>query len=436
MANIKKIQKHFTTTPQVDWLTLRISYLDKVLNLAPQYGYKVMPYTTRVFKRVIEITDLELNEVIATITDQPLSSALPSDLILIKFHNKLLYTADLYSYVKNFCEENRIWINAVSRLDIAVDFTSFANSLHPEIFLKRWLSQRYIKKGWCKAKPRGTFKEYNTYEFDANLTCGKSITYDYMRWGTANNGLKYYLYNKTKELQQVKEKPYIRKRWEMFLGEKPERDVWRLEFSIVSNDLRFIEVEKTEEIKNAVKVYQERQVVDTDTGEITTAIEVNVKSIEVLQDQLLIKVFSSLVNKYMVFYVNHKNRKTRNKPLTLFKNLTRHVSYTCERSLKDSTNTDKNFIVNLRRTYEDLRNKDVKDVNNLSQVVGIRKIKSIYRSVIKYQIGIRGLQEWAAKKQIENYGPDSPYNYHTDLVEIRQADKTEAIKAKRFNKKE
>jgi len=438
VSNIQK--KSFTNTPPViDWLTLRISYIGEKLNLGEGYGFKVMEYQTRIFRRVIEITDIALGEVVATITDEPFSQAIRQDLILIKFHNKLLYNCDLKEYIINFCQVNNFKIEAVSRLDIAADFTQFANRLHPETFIKRFLKGAYVKKGQGKFKVAGKVDEVQPAAFDANGSYGSRIKHEYLRFGTINNGLKYYLYNKTKELDQVKEKPYIRERWKQY-GHDGAADVWRLEFSLTSNDLRFIEhtdgdekkplskgrhlIEQSREIDPETKKYliQETLAIDQDTGEVKTVTEYNLKSIECLDQEILTKIWASLVNKYMVFYLRGRYRKDRNKKLILFKNLPDYVSYTCERSLTDSTNTDKNFVTNLRRTYEDTRTKDV---------VVSRELQKL----LQYQVDRRGLHKWADKKDILNFEPGNPYEYKSDNKEIVQRHKADpAEKAKRFNK--
>jgi hypothetical protein len=428
MANIVK-SNNFTTTPQIDWLSLRILYLDNILKLGAGYDYKIMPYSTRTFKRVIEITDLNLNEVVATITDSPTSPTINENLILIKFHNKLLYQSDLKQYITNFCQQNNFKIVGISRLDIAIDFTSFANNLHPEIFIKRFLKGSYIKKGRGNFKTNFKTREYNTIDTQANGKYGKTIIHEYLRFGSANNGLKYYLYNKSKELEQVKEKPYIRERWREF-GHDEKKDVWRLEFSLTSSKIEFIETSESQPIKkDKSKIFSsDSDIIDIQTGEEIKIKKQKLKSLDCLELEVLEKINASLINKYMVFYLNKKTGtvKDRAKKITLIKNLSKHIAYTCDDSLKDSTNTDKNFITNLRRTYEDLRHKDVYSLHTLEKLIFA-------------QIQKRGLQKWADDRQILNFDEGNPYQYKGSNDEIkafkRPKDLTDkAEKAKKFNK--
>lgn len=440
MANINK-SVNFTTAPQIDWLTLRILYKDNILTPSPKYGINLMPYSTRTFKRVIEITDIELKEVVATITDSPISPAINENLILIKFHNKLLYRPDLKEYIENFCKENNFKILGISRIDIATDFTSFANNLDPETFIKRFLKGHYIKKGRGNFKFAGKAKEYNQTEIQAIGKYGKTINHEYLRFGSADNGLKYYLYNKSKELQQVKEKPYIRERWKDF-GHDEKKDVWRLEFSISSSKINFIETTdgkaikkdknillQTDEIRQNSEsdindVTKVKTAIDKTTGEVIEIKQQKIKDINVLNFDILEKINAALINKYMVFYVNKKSQqqKARNKQLTLFKQLPKHTAYTADVNFKDSTKTDKNFITNLRRTYEDLRYKDIWSLHTIEKV-------------IFDQIQKRGLQNWANDKEILNFDKGNPYEYKQSdgaIIAYKRNDKSE--KAKKFNK--
>lgn len=436
-------QNNFITSPQIDWLTLQINYTnifdsgnqkfnikrgkyevdaERVLILDPNFSYEVMNYGTRIFKRVIEITDKSIGEVVATITDQPISSALNADLVLIKFHNKLLYTDNLKEYILNFCTINGLEIVSISRLDICVDFCQFANRLEPATFIKRFLNGQYIKKGRGKFATSGKYKELNDTDYKAQGSYGQKIQHEYLRFGTNNNGLKYYLYNKTKELEQVKMKPYIVERWKSFNYQKEMGDVWRLEFTIISNDIKFITDTSGQPLQKKTNLIQEKLLIDRKTGEAVEVNEISVKSLECLNIEVLEKIWYSLINKYMVFFANNSTRKTRGKKITLFKNAPNYVAYTCEKSLKDSTNTDKNFIRNLRRTYEDTRHKDINLTENLQHL-------------IKQQIVKRGLEQWAIDKEILNFSLDSPFNYSgSNIPIIQQKRNSEPIKTKKFNK--
>lgn len=64
----------------------------------------------------------------------------------------------------------------------------------------------------------------------------RATVFDSIRWGSRSSGVSVYLYNKSKELREVKDKPWIRAAWKKEeLSSK--LDVWRVEISITSQGL-------------------------------------------------------------------------------------------------------------------------------------------------------------------------------------------------------
>lgn len=143
----------------------------------------------------------------------------------IKIANPLLYTSEWYYVLNDFCLNLRIFIKQITRLDLAIDFNYLMNGLHPETFIRKYLQagRTYIRVGsnkWCAMG----LKEMSRANFD------------YLRFGSRQSGICVYLYNKTRELQQQKDKPYIRNCWNQ-AGLNTDKDVWRLEFSLSSQGI-------------------------------------------------------------------------------------------------------------------------------------------------------------------------------------------------------
>lgn len=140
----------------------------------------------------------------------------------IKIANAILYTTDWYYILNDFCMNHNIAIKTITRCDLAIDCNYFLNGLCPETFLRKYLTKTktYIRVGsnkWCS---QGLKEMHRS-------------NYDYLRFGSRQSGVCVYLYNKTRELQQQKDKPYIRECWEA-AGLNTSRDVWRLEISLSS----------------------------------------------------------------------------------------------------------------------------------------------------------------------------------------------------------
>lgn len=151
----------------------------------------------------------------------------------IKVANHMLYTSDWYFTLNDFCMNLRIAIKQITRLDLALDFNYFVNGLHPETFIRKYLSggRTYIRVGsnkWCSMGLK-----------ELHHNC-----YDYLRFGSRQSGVCVYLYNKTRELTQKKDKPYIRNCWQT-AQLNTDKDVWRLEFSLTSQGIGLKDIKTT-----------------------------------------------------------------------------------------------------------------------------------------------------------------------------------------------
>lgn len=157
---------------------------------------------------------------IATIAAIPRDKKKDPDGCAIKLSNPVLYTATWYDLLNDLCTTLRWDIHNLTRLDIAGDFNYFWHGLDPRTFIRTYLSKGrtgYIRCGSNQFSVNG---ERDLYR--ANI--------DTIRFGSRKSGVSVYLYNKSKELQDKKDKPWIRKVWET--AQLRQDSVWRLEFSI------------------------------------------------------------------------------------------------------------------------------------------------------------------------------------------------------------
>ena len=142
---------------------------------------------------------------------------------------------------------------------------------------------------------------------------------NYIAFGSRSSSVCSYMYNKTKELREVKEKPYIRQLWKLN-GIDDTRDVWRVEISIKSD------------AKTLLK---------TDTGEIFTI------STDMLKLQADIEsLFYIYAAKYFDFRINDLTKnKSRMRSVPIFEHMptitTRPIRLTLR---QDSTKADKIFL--------------------------------------------------------------------------------------------
>jgi hypothetical protein len=154
----------------------------------------------------------------------------------------------------------------------------FLNNLNPHNLIKRFVNSEYLKIGQGKYSLNGS----QSFEH----------TFDYLRFGSKTSDINIYLYNKTKEFAEVKDKPYIKERWKR-CGVDAEKTVWRLEVSLKSSGSNYL---------------------DRRSGELK-----KVHYADINNDGFLYQYFFSFVIKYFKFVKNDgKSRKDRMDTVVLF----------------------------------------------------------------------------------------------------------------------
>lgn len=197
----------------VDWLEL---YCDFTHFFATS-TYKITPraYGTKFFE---DFAEVEFNSMpLCTIAYNPRSAIIRTKTGILKVSNRLLYSQNGLFQVSRFLTECSIQVLSVSRVDIACDFQRFANGMPVRDFISRIMRGEYVLKG--------------RKEITANGAAGGMFQPQYIRWGARSSDIQVYLYNKSKELREVKDKFYIRQAWKEAGLSEPD-DVWRVEFSL------------------------------------------------------------------------------------------------------------------------------------------------------------------------------------------------------------
>lgn len=266
---------------------------------------ELQPYSTRVFKSVYILR--AFTEDIATIACNPLSPIIPSDTHLIKFHNKLLYSTNLEErvlYILNFLG---LTLKGLSRLDLAHDFNKFTNNLMPQNLINRFLTKKWLHIG------KQSFKVYGKG--------GVNLSFETLRFGKADSELAIYLYNKSIELQEVKDKPWIREFWS-HINLDTKNDIWRLEISLKGNRLHYI---------------------DSNSGAIERLTLDNI-----FDQEFLHHLYYSLINKYFKFVRSETNSNvSRMKQVILFDECYNKFDFIKLNDKKESDRSIKIFIKKL-----------------------------------------------------------------------------------------
>lgn len=349
-----------TPTIAIDWLQFHvkvpISNYDRC-TINKRYRITKMEYQTRHFRGVYEIFDIKANERVATLACEPHSHIMSFDSGLLKLDNKYLYQRDLYTFAQTLLKDLRLEFRSISRIDIAVDFLKFDNDFCPKDLIQGYVSDMYIKKG-RGTKGRLTFETKNRSKGEQKKSF-RHLNFQTLKFGSEVSDTTYYLYNKTQELQQVVMKPYIQDNWSAN-GWDGIQDVWRLEFSMKSNNDTIVEVDGG---------YQLQDFKDINT----------IKNIEQIFNYQFTKLFSFVMNE-------DKSRVDRMTPLVLFENLKCNAVKISLSTKKDGSRSSKIFAKGLLMlTNQELRGHDF-------------DLAIFSNSLLGYYIVNRGITEWAEKK--------------------------------------
>lgn len=194
----------------------------------------VREYGTRVYKQMFTVFSKGTPWI--EVRRKPLSSILHPRATSIRLVNRACYEPDcvpnLYMFLSDLgYNHNKKEIACVSRVDICLDFLNFLPlqpdepETKPEDFLRRYLAGEYAKINQSHLNAWG--RDHFTSKY-----------FHAIKWGSPSSMVSTKVYNKTLELQEEKNKPYIRQAWVdsgLLSSDLDTRDVWRLEFSINSD---------------------------------------------------------------------------------------------------------------------------------------------------------------------------------------------------------
>ena len=175
------------------------------------------------------------------------------DACQFKLENSELYRIDWFERFALVTQLLNITRIKLSRLDLFVDFNLFDNGLDVKTFFDKIVSSQIRRIG------KGKFAINGLLSADFK----RAMNFQYIRWSSPKSKIKTYLYNKSEELLEVKDKPYIREMWAV-KGLDP-LSVYRLEFSMTGGSFlwstdqeRIDDVELNESIPLSIK-YKKRE---------------------------------------------------------------------------------------------------------------------------------------------------------------------------------
>lgn len=184
----------------------------------------------------------------------------------VRLSNRSCYLNNAAQVLDKFLQENGLAFQRISRIDICLDFEHFDYGDDPQRFVQRFMAGRYSKINQANISAHGLD------QWDGRF-------WNSLSWGSKKSQVTTKLYNKTMELRQVHDKPYIRQAWQaaglvddaLTLEKKREDgtlykpEIWRVEFSVKSSTRKWFVVEdyngdrkKIRSMRNTLDVYYTR----------------------------------------------------------------------------------------------------------------------------------------------------------------------------------
>lgn len=347
----------------IDWLSISVDCSNFAINT--NYTCYREPYGTSIFSEMytIGVDGMDL----AILTKSPRMKQMDQHLGLLKILNPVLYMPELDRIIYNILHYFHLQVKGISRLDLCADFNRFNDYADPQDFIRDFLAVKIWKIGQAKYKVAGKVAKAKVLphykrnskrkpkdETESFKVIGKQSSrhnFQYLRFGSNVSDVSAYLYNKTQEFIDVKRKNYIVEQWDAN-GIDSSQTVWRLEFSLKGNGIKFI---------------------DTTSGEFLQ------KSLDMVLDPILREhLYNACFLKYWCFrYNDGQVRKDRMKPCNLL-DIDSSIYIPRVIACSDVTSREnKRMITAMEKTYDEIRIKH--QVRDMEIEAAIQKVTDFTR---------------------------------------------------------
>lgn len=177
----------------------------------------------------------------ASIRQNPRSSALKQGLTLIKLSNRVLYSTEYVRLSYALMRYFHLQFKGISRIDIAYDCNTFFDGRNPAKFVHDFLFKDPASVGGIY---RANGKQFSAYGTRTSCSASKITS---IKFGSDNSDVCSYMYDKTIELNEVKDKPWIREMWQKNgLISDEKHHVWRSEISIKASGKNLVNLDTGE----------------------------------------------------------------------------------------------------------------------------------------------------------------------------------------------
>lgn len=266
---------------------------------------------------------------VASLTCCPRSKKVHPNICHLKLANRLLYCENYIDTLYMLLEKLNIEYKGISRLDVCYDCNRFFNGYKPSRFIKDFISKDTGAMGYIHKKGSPEFYVRGSKQW------GTATRVNYLAFSSRNSRVRSYIYDKTKELKEEKDKPWIREMWEKNgLISDDKTHVYRCEISIKSGG---------------------QDMLNLDTGELFRLDPSHIKAQKKVE-----MLFYSYAKKYFSFSRYEGQKHVKNfTHMTLFENVPDKLTIKPKRMSKaaDTGRMEKvcyNKIEKLATTYVDM----------------------------------------------------------------------------------
>lgn len=196
---------------------ISIDWLQTFCHAAPiiEGGYSARGYNFQVKKELHETAQFKdiftvyyKSHPAATIQQTPRTSVIHPRATCVKLSNRILYCGQYINILYAIQEALSMTYKGITRLDLCYDCNALHDGRDPGRFIRQFVSAEPMTPGHIIRSGSSRFTLHGTRS-NTSIASLNSI-----RWGSPSAKISAYLYDKTQELAEVKDKPWIRKMWE------------------------------------------------------------------------------------------------------------------------------------------------------------------------------------------------------------------------------
>lgn len=145
---------------------------------------------------------------VAVLCRAPRSSTMDAKGCTLKLENRVLYSRQWLSILRSILSDLQLQYKGITRIDLCYDCNKLAGGLSVGKFLFDYATAAPYQEGHIVRVGSRRFA------FHGIRNRGGAMEVNSMRWGSQGSDIGAYCYNKSLEMIEVKEKPWILERWE------------------------------------------------------------------------------------------------------------------------------------------------------------------------------------------------------------------------------